>query len=160
MSNSVGMLPVDIDLLLQLVHGPVRELLNVILMPPETADVWSSKKKLSGICNRVMWLYTEPINHGAYGIPHHFAVTRPIVLWCWSLEQTPNETCVCIKLLDRLDCLNDPEREFYRHIAIDLLQAHDEKQLRIIHDRLSAVAGPFGMAANDAPNWSKGYRHD
>lgn len=159
MSNSVGMLPVDIDLLLQLVHGPVRDVLGAILTPPESADLWSVRKKLSDVCNRVFWLYASP--HGLErGIPHCYDATRPLVLWRWSLEEHVNETYVCKKLLSRVDCLNNPEKEFYVRIAIDLLDAWTKEKLEDIYERLCAVSDAFNPMEQKEPDWSKGYRHD
>lgn len=160
MSNSVGMLPVDLDLLLQLVHGPVRDVLAAILEPVEN-EPYAISEKLFDIRNRVLWLYTEPFS-SPYAIPPGYNAARPLVLWCWALEEHRNEADVCIKLLEHIDCLNNPERAFYRDIAIDLLQATSKEKLKKVHRRLSAVTNESYSAGLPyfKPDWSKGYKHD
>ena len=160
MSNSVGMLPVDCDLLLQLVHGPVRDLLTAILKSSVNSPR-SISDKLIDIRNRVWWLYAEP-HCSHYVVPPSYNVARPLVLWCWTLEEHRNEADVCMKLLEHMDCLNDPERAFYRDIAVDLLKATSKDQLEKIYRRLCAVADSTYNSAGSIfiPDWSKGYEHD
>ena len=159
MSNTVSMLPMDCDLLLQLVHGPVRDVLSAVLAPPKGADSWAIGKKLNDVCNRVFWIYAEPKRYDFTSVPHSYNTTRPLVMWCWALEQHVNETYICKKLLDRVDCLNDPEKAFYVRIAIDLLDAWEEEQLREIYDRLYAVSQSFNPMEQSQPDWSKGYKN-
>ena len=159
MSNTVSMLPMDCDLLLQLVHGPVRDVLAAILEPVAN-EPYAISEKLFNIRNRVLWLYTDPFsNH--YATPPVYNVSRPLVLWCWALEEHRNEVDVCIKLLEHIDCLNDPERAFYRDIAIDLLQATSKEKLKKVHRRLSAVTNEsYSSGPSDfKPDWSKGYKN-
>ena len=155
MSNTVSMLPVDLDLLLQLVHGPVRDVLAAILEPAPYAVI----EKLFNIRNRVLWLYAAP-GRSPYGVPYGYNVARPLVLWCWALEEHRNEADVCIKLLEHIDCLNNPERAFYRDIAIDLLRADTKEKLEKVHRRLTAVTNDSYCAgsANFKPDWRKGYK--
>ena len=159
MSNTVSMLPVDLDLLLQLVHGPVRDVLSAILTPPKSAWPHDIRKKLGDVCNRVYWLYSEP-GYGPHVVPFCYDVGRPFVLWRWALEQHVNEAYVCRKLLGRVDCLNNPGKEFYVRIAIDLLDAWNEEQLQAIYDRLLAVLDSFDPTKQKEPDWSKGYKND
>ena len=157
MSNTVSMLPVDCDLLLHLVHGPVRDVLSAVLAPPKGADSWAIGRKLGDVCNRIYWLYSEP-GFDPQAIPHCYNAARPLVMWRWALEQHANETYVCRKLLERIDCLNDPGKDFYVRIAIDLLGALEEEQLQEIHDRIGAVARSFDPMDPKEPDWSKGYK--
>lgn len=159
MSNTVSMFPVDCDLLLQLVHGPIRDVLAAVLEPAANAPQAISEK-LVDIRNRVLWLYTGPVcSH--YTVPHSYDVTRPFVLWCWALEEHRNEADVCMKLLEHIDCLNDPERAFYRDIAIDLLKATSKEQLEEIHRRLCAVVeSTYSVGTIIKPDWSRGYKND
>lgn len=159
MSNTVSMLPVDCDLLLQLVHGPVRDVLRAVLAPPKSADACVIRSKLGDVCNRIYWLYAEP-GYDPHVVPHCYDVGRPLVLWRWALEQHVNETRICQRLLGRVDCLNDPERAFYVCIAMDLLDAWEEEQLHEIHDRLYAVLDTFDPCRQKEPDWSKGYKND
>ena len=160
MSNTVSMLPVDLDLLLRLVHGPVRDVLSAILKPATNAP-YAISEKLFDIRNRVLWLYTEPFG-SHYAVPPGYNVARPLVLWCWALEEHRNEADVCIKLLKHIDCLNNPERAFYRDIAIDLLRATSKEKLEMVHSRLTAVTNDSYSAGppDFKPDWSKGYKHD
>ena len=158
--NSIGFTPMDDSVLLALVHGPVRDLLAVILKPSVNAPR-SIGDKLFDLRNRVWWLYAEP-HCSHYAVPPSYNVARPLVLWCWALEEHRNEADVCIKLLEHIDCLNNPERVFYRDIAVDLLKSTSKDQLEKIYRRLCAVADSAYNAAGSmfTPDWSKGYEND
>ena len=156
MSNCVSLTLIEDSVLLQLVHGPVRDVLADILEPAMAAP-YAISEKLFNIRNRVLWLYETPFQ-GAYTIPQCYNVVRPLVLWCWALEEHRNEADVCIKLLEHIDCLNNPERAFYRDIAIDLLRADSKEKLEKVHRRLTAVTNDSYCAgpADFKPDWSKG----
>ena len=160
MSNCVGLTPIEDSVLLQLVHGPVRDVLAAILEPAMDAP-YAISEKLFDIRNRVLWLY-EATLQGAYTIPQCYNATRPLVLWCWALEEHRNEADVCIKLLEHIDCLNNPERAFYRDIAIDLLRADSKEKLEKVHRRLTAVTNDSYCAgpSDFKPDWRKGYKND
>lgn len=153
MSNSVCMLPVDIDLLLQLVHGPVRDVLEAVLSSEKKWPPFF--EKLGDIRNRVLWLYAEPVGRG-YIIPHVYDASRPFVMWRWSLEEHRNEADVCIQLLEHVDCLNNHEASFYRDIAVSLLKATTVEQLTAICDRLNAVIDSVHPLENKEPDWNEG----
>ena len=158
MSNCVRLTLIEDSVLLQLVHGPVRDVLADILEPAMDAP-YAISEKLFNIRNRVLWLYTQPHELGR-GIPHTYNVARPLVLWCWALEEHRNEADVCIKLLEHIDCLNNPERAFYRDIAIDLLRADSKEKLEKVHRRLTVVTNDSYCAgpSDFKPDWSKGYK--
>lgn len=155
MSNTVSMLPVDLDLLLQLVHGPVRDVLAAVLEPVANVPQDISKK-LIDTRNRVLWIYTDPFS-SHYATPPVYNISRPLVLWCWALAEHRNEADVCIRLLEHIDCLNNPERAFYRDIAIDLLKATSKEQLEKIHRRLCAVGeSTYSAGTIIKPDWNRG----
>ena len=160
MSNCARLTLIEDSVLLQLVHGPVRDVLAAIL-EPVMDEPYAINEKLFNIRNRVLWLYEAPFQ-GAYTIPHCYNVTRPLVLWCWALGEHRNEADVCIKLLEHIDCLNNPERAFYRDIAIDLLRADSKEKLEKVHRRLTAVTNDSYSAgpADFKPDWRKGYEND
>ena len=160
MSNCVRLTLIEDAVLLQLVHGLVRDVLAAVLEPAANAP-YAISEKLFDICNRVLWLYTEPFS-SPYAVPSGYNVARPLVLWCWALEEHRNEADVCIKLLEHIDCLNNPERAFYRDIAIDLLRATSKEKLEMVHRRLTAVTNGSYSAGPPyfKPDWSKGNKHD
>lgn len=155
MNNCVRLTLIEDAVLLQLVHGPVRDMLAAVLEPAANAPQ-SISEKLIDIRNRVLWLYTGPIC-SRYTVPYSYDVTRPLVLWCWALAEHRNEADVCIKLLEHIDCLNNPERAFYRDIAIDLLKATSKEQLEKIHRRLCAVGeSTYSTGTIIKPDWNRG----
>ena len=85
MSNCVRLTLIEDAVLLQLVHGPVRDVLAAILEPAANAP-YAISEKLFDIRNRVLWLYTEPFS-SHYAIPPGYNAARPLVLWCWALEE-------------------------------------------------------------------------
>ena len=160
MSSCVRLTLIEDAVLLQLVHGPVRDVLAAILEPAANAP-YAISEKLFDIRNRVLWLYEGPYI-SPYAIPPGYNAARPLVLWCWALEEHRNEADVCIKLLEHIDCLNNPERAFYRDIAIDLLRADSKEKLEKVHRRLTAVTNDSYSAgpADFKPDWRKGYEND
>lgn len=141
---------VPFDFVRDMLHGPVREMFCASMVPAGD-DILMAYHKLNEFKNRIFWLHNT--NIGTRTIIPNQSVCKPIYLWNWAIRDYQEDVNRVILLLKHMDCLNNPEREFYRDVMLDLLVADDEETMRVIGKRVEEVAYTFNPTKKEWPDW-------
>ena len=141
---------VPFDFVRDMLHGPVREMFCAAMVPTGD-DILVAYHKLCEFKNRIFWLYNT--NIGTRTIIPDQSVCKPIYLWNWAIRDYQEDVNRVILLLQHMDCLNDPERAFYRDVMLDLLVTDDEEIMRAIGERVEEVACTCDPIMKQWPDW-------